>query len=140
MRYFHCFWHTTPHTFWYLQMSVKLILLIPSLYSYSLSYRFNCTTHETLRIQCNTWEKIKLHELGKRYTLPMRVVDEGGVEGRATVAAYDWLAGCGGTSSRFSSSFCSSCSSLDSKSLEEDGRQRLYNTVTPKTSIYIFFL
>ncbi|KAF3853394.1 hypothetical protein F7725_014082 [Dissostichus mawsoni] len=29
------------------------------------------------------------------YTVPMRVVEEGGVEGRATVAAYDWLVGGG---------------------------------------------
>ena len=53
----------------------------------------------------------------------MRVVEEGGVEGRATVAAYDWLAGCGGTSSGFSSSFCSSSSSLESKSLLEQSRE-----------------
>lgn len=74
--------------------------------------------------------------------LPMRVVEEGGVEGRATVAAYDWLAGsgcgCGGTSSGFSSSFCSTCSSPESKSLEEQNEQRLDNVT--HYFLFVFFV
>lgn len=54
--------------------------------------------------------------------LPMRVVEEGGVEGSATVAAYDWLAGWGETSSGFSSSFSSTCSSPESNSLQDQSR------------------
>lgn len=62
-------------------------------------------------------------------TVPMRVVEEGGVEGRATVAAYDWLAGWGETSSDVSSSLSSTWSSLDSNSLREQSRQKLNNIV-----------
>lgn len=54
-----------------------------------------------------------------RATVPMRVADAGEGEGRATVAAYDWLTGGGETSSGLSSSLGSTGSSLESNSLYE---------------------
>lgn len=54
--------------------------------------------------------------------IPMRVADAGGDDGRATVAAYDWPAGCGEVSSSLSSSLGSTGSSPESNSLYEQGR------------------
>ena len=86
--------------------------------------------------------KYCLHQLIMRNTVPMRVVEEGGVEGRATVAAYDWLDGWGGTSSGLSSSICSTCSSLESNSLREQSRQRVNDcqlaVIKPAGSIVTF--
>ena len=50
--------------------------------------------------------------------LPMRADEDGGVEESATVAAYDWLDGWGGTSSSSESSSCSAESSPLSNNLE----------------------
>lgn len=66
----------------------------------------------------------------------MRVADAGEGEGRATVAAYDWLAGCGETSSGLSSSLGSTGSSLESNSLYEQGgqnNQQLFKTYCVRT-------
>lgn len=72
--------------------------------------------------RCLTIEVYKAFYVFISNKLPMRAVEDGGVEGRATVAAYDWLAGGGATSSCFSCSFWSSCSSLESNSLWGVGR------------------
>lgn len=73
----------------------------------------------------------------------MRVADAGESEGRATVAAYDWLAGCGETSSGFSSSLGSTGSSLESNSLYEQGRQnnqQRYKTYCVRTGSNLYSL
>lgn len=87
----------------------------------------------TVRYSVKNLGKV-FHQFMISNTVPIRVVEEGGVEGRATVAAYDWLACCWATSSRFSSSFCSTCSSLESNNLPDRAYKDLTISFTDKRS------